>query len=203
MSATQFLNATDPRPFYDIDSYDATHHLTLSGFWEFPFGRGKPLGSNLPRPVNAIVGGWQLGGMVLRQSGPPLSWGDVWTLFTADPRNIVLPKDQRTADRWFNTDAGFNRNSAQQLANNIRVSTPRISALRADGLATWDFSMIKRFHITEKFSAEYRVECIDCFNHPNFRAPNTTPTSSAFGTITSAGDGDTFRYFRMEVKLKF
>jgi hypothetical protein len=203
MSATSFLNPTDPRPFYDIDPYDYRNHLTLDGYWELPFGRGKRFGAKLPGPVNAVAGGWQFGGMVLRQGGPPLSWGDVWTLFTGNPANVALAKGKRSVQEWFNVNAGFNTNAAQQLANNVRASTTYISGLRADGLSTWDFSAIKRFRITEKFTAEYHCECIYCFNHPNFRAPNTTPTSSAFGTITSAGSGDAFRYFRMEAKLKF
>ena len=51
-----------------------------------------------------------------RQSGPPLAWGDVWTLFTGDSDKVALSKDQRNVDQWFNIDAGFNRNSTQQLA---------------------------------------------------------------------------------------
>jgi len=203
MVATSYLNPTDPKPFYDIGADDYRNHLTLSGYWELPFGRGKRFGGNISRPLNLFAGGWQIGAMVLRQGGVPLAWGDIWTLFTGNPANIVLPKGQRTADEWFNVNAGFNRNSAQQLANDIRVSTTYISGIRADGLASWDFTAIKGFRVTEKFVVEYRAECIDCLDHPNFTTPNTTPTSSAFGTISSNATGDTSRYFRMELKLKF
>jgi len=49
----------------------------------------------------------------------------------------------------FNTNAGFNRNSAQQSASNIRVSSVRFGGIRADGQARWDFSAIKNFQISE------------------------------------------------------
>ena len=35
--------------------------------------------------------------------------------------DIVLPKSQRTVDRWFNTEAGFERNNARQLGSNLRT----------------------------------------------------------------------------------
>ena len=44
---------------------------------------------------------------------------------------------------------GFNRNSAQQSASNIRVSSVRFGGIRADGQARWDFSAIKNFQISE------------------------------------------------------
>jgi hypothetical protein len=114
MQATEFLNATDPAPYRSISDLDRMHHLVLTGVWELPFGKGKKFGNGLPRPVEFLAGGWQLNGVVQRQSGPPLGFGDVWTLFTGNTNNLVLPKDKRSVDEWFNVDAGFNRNSAQQ-----------------------------------------------------------------------------------------
>src|SRR5207247_8846795 len=116
MQATEFLNPTDPIPYRTIADLDRTHHLVSSFVWEMPFGRGKRFGSKLPGVLNAIAGGWQLNGLVQRQSGPPLGFGDVWTLFTGNPDDVKLPKDKRNVDRWFNTDAGFNTNTAEQLA---------------------------------------------------------------------------------------
>jgi hypothetical protein len=46
------------------------------------FGKGKKIGNGLPRPLEFLAEGWQLNGVVQRQSGPPLGFGDIWTLFT-------------------------------------------------------------------------------------------------------------------------
>jgi len=200
MEAVELLNASDPRPYESISSLDRTHRLVMSGIWELPFGRGRRVGSGWPAALNFIAGGWQLNGMVQRQSGPPLGFGDVWTLFTGNPNNISLPKDQRTLERWFNVDAGFNRNSAQQLASNIRVSPLRFSGIRADGQARWDFSAIKNFRVTEKLKAQVRAECINAWNHPNMYTPNTSPTSGAFGSIARA---DVPRIWQMSLKMAF
>ena len=200
MQATEFLNPTDPRPYESISDLDRTHHLVITGIWDLPFGRGRRFGDSWSRPVDFLLGGWQLNGVVQRQSGPPLAFGDVWTLFTGDPDNVKLSKDQRNPDRWFNVDAGFNKNSAQALASNLRVSPLRFSGIRGDGQSRWDFSLIKSFVIREDVRMQYRAECINAFNHPNLFAPNTTPTSSAFGTITGQ---DVPRLWQMSLTLKF
>src|SRR6185437_11681909 len=116
------------------------------------------------------------------------------------PDDVVLPKDQRSVDQWFNVNAGFNRNSAQALANNIRVSPLRFSGVRADGQSRWDLSMIKTFRIKENIQVQYRAECLNALNHPNLFTPNTTVTSSAFGTVTSQ---DVPRTWQMSLTLKF
>ncbi|MDQ6663064.1 MAG: carboxypeptidase-like regulatory domain-containing protein [Acidobacteriota bacterium] len=200
MQATEFLNPTDTVPYRSISDLDRTHHLVVTGIWELPFGKGKRFGSHMAQPLDFVAGGWQLNGIVQRQSGPPLAFGDVWTLFTGNPNDVALPKDGRSVDHWFNVNAGFNRNSAQALANNIRVSPLRFSGIRGDGQARWDLSLIKNFPITERIRMQYRAECLNALNHPNLFTPNTAVTSTAFGTITGQ---DVPRLWQMSLTLKF
>jgi hypothetical protein len=148
-----------------------------------PVGRGKSLGADWPAALDWVAGGWQLNGVVQRQSGPALGFGN--SIFTGNPDDIRLPKDQRNTDRWFNTEAGFNRNSAQQLGSNIRTFPLRFSGVRGDGQARWDFSAIKNFKVSERVRVQFRAECFNAWNHPNLSTPSTSPTSSSFGRITS------------------
>lgn len=200
MEAIEFLNPTDPVPYESIATLDRTHRLVMSGIWELPFGRGRRFASHMPAVLEFFAGGWQLNGVVQRQSGAPLGFGDVWTLFTGNPDTVRLPKSQRSVDRWFNTGAGFNRNSAQQLSNQIRVSPLRFGGIRADGQARWDLSAIKNFPITERVKMQFRAECLNAWNHPNLSTPNTNPTSTAFGTITGQ---DVPRSWQMSLNLTF
>jgi hypothetical protein len=127
----------------------------------------------------------------------------VFTLFTGDTRNINLPKDQRGVDQWFNVNAGFNRNSSQQLANEVRTSPLRFSNIRGDGLARWDLSLFKNFRIRERAKVQFRAEATNVLNHPNLgygSAPNTTPTSSAFGAYSTH---DYTRRFSFMLLVKF
>jgi len=200
MMEAGLLNDSDPVLYRSIAALDRTHRLVMSGIWDLPFGRARSFGANLPKAVEFFAGGWQLGMVGQRQSGPPLAFGDIWTLFTGNPDNIKLPRSQRTLERYFNTEAGFNRNSAQQLASNIRVSPIRFSGLRADGQARWDFSAIKNFMVTERMKVQFRAECINAWNHANLSTPNTSPTSSAFGSISTA---DSPRLWQMALKFAF
>jgi len=198
MEATSFLNPTDPRPYESIGAFDRTHRLSMSGIWEVPLGRGRRFGARLPAPANFIAGGWQIGSLVVRQSGAALGFGNI--IFNGDLKNIPLPKGQRDVDRWFNIDAGFNRNSREQLASSIRGFPLRLSGLRGDGRATWDFSAIKNFPIREPLTMQFRAEVYNAWNHPNFSDPVTDPVSTAFGRVSSAAEG---RNWQFSLRLKF
>lgn len=199
MEAVEFMNAADAMPYESIGNFDRPHRLSLSGIWELPFGRGRRFGSQWAAPLNFIAGGWQLGGLVVRQAGPPLGFGNV--IFDGDLKDIPLPKGQRDVDRWFNIDAGFNRVTAQQLVNNVRTFPLRFSGIRGDGRATWDLSAIKNFSISERATLQFRAECFNAWNHANFNNPNTSVTSSSFGMIT--GVSTDARNFQFSLKLKF
>ena len=65
---------------------------------------------------------------------------------------------------------GFNRNTAQQLASNLRVTPLRFSNIRGDGQSRWDLSAIKAFRLTEGWTMQFRAECLNAWNHPNLCA---------------------------------
>jgi hypothetical protein len=198
MEATEFLNAADPAPYESIGAFDRTHRLAMSGIWEIPVGRGRRFGATLPAALDVIAGGWQLGGVVVRQSGAALGFGNV--PFHGDLKDIPLPKGERSVDRWFNTEAGFNRNSNQQFSYNLRTLPLRFSGIRGDGRATWDFSAIKNFRLAEQTTLQFRAEVFNAWNHANLNDPRTNPVNSDFGRITGAGDP---RNWQFSLKLKF
>jgi hypothetical protein len=199
MDATEFLNAGDPLPYETISGGDRTHRVAASGIVELPFGKGRKFASDLPRWADAFVGGWQIAYVMQRQSGPPIGFGNV--IFTGDIQNIVLPKDQRDVDRWFNIDAGFNRNAAQQLASNLRTFPLRFNGLRGDDQQRWDFSLSKKFIITERVNANFRAEAFNAFNHVNFSTPSTNPTDTNFGRIT--GTQSAARTWQFALKVTY
>jgi hypothetical protein len=199
MEATSFLNPTDPMPYEVISTLDRPHRLAASAIWEVPVGKGRRFGARWPAPVSFILGGWQLGAVVTRQSAAPLDFGNI--IFIGDIKNIPLPKGERTADRWFNTAAGFNRDSRQQLSYNWRAFPPRFSGIRGDDQRSWDFSIIKDFALRERISMRFRADAYNAWNQTNFATPNRTPTSSAFATITGT-DGDA-RNWQLSLKMQF
>lgn len=181
MEAISQLNGYLSPLEYVVSTQDRPHRLVVSGLWELPFGRGKRWLSS-GGWADKIVGGWQIQGIYTAQSGPPINFGNV--LYMGDIKDITLPVGQRTVERWFNT-VGFERTPANQLAYNYRTFPSRLNDVRADGVNTWDLSALKNTRIRELVNLQFRGEFLNAFNHPMFNPPNATPTSSAFGMVTS------------------
>jgi len=203
MQATEFLNAGDPRPTEVISDQDYPHRFVLNGIYELPFGQGRAWFSNAGRWLDMVIGGWSLQGWFEGQSGEALGFGNA--IVRGNLRDLVLPVDQRTTDAWFNLEAAnriLERNSAKQLANNLRTLPLRFSYIRADGVNNFDLSLFKNFHLTEQFRMQFRAESFNAFNHVQFANPNTTVNSTALGTITGEkGHGQ--RQFTFGLKLIF
>jgi hypothetical protein len=184
MDASTRLNSSDLSPYRSISSFDRPLNLTISAIYQLPFGR-KHRWLSSSRWLDRAVGGWSLQGMYIGQSGAPIDFGNV--IFSGKISDIVLPNSQRTVDRWFNTDAGFERNSARQLGSNIRTFPLRFSGLRADGMNCTNLSLFKTTRITERLGIQLRAEATNAFNHSMFiSSPTTSPTSSLFGAMPSS-----------------
>jgi hypothetical protein len=182
MEATAFLNEFDGRPERVISDQDRTHRLVISSIYELPFGKGRRWLASAPNVAGKLISGWQIQGIFQGQSGAALGFGNV--IFNGDLTNIPIPNGDRTIARWFNVDAGFERVSGKQLSWNVRTMPTRFSGIRSDGVNNWDLSVIKNTHINDRAYVEFRTEFINAFNHAQFSAPNTSVTSTAFGTVT-------------------
>ena len=213
MQATSFLNAGDPTPYEGISDLDRTHAIRGSAIWEMPFGHGRKWGGNTNGFVNFFAGGWQLNGVMQKQSGQPMAFGN--RIFNGDLSQVALPKDERSPDHWFrlvpNTDAataasrplvpyGFEWQAARQLANNVRQFPLMFSGIRGPGQSRWDFSLIKNFKFKERLNTQFRAETYNATNYPNLGNPNTDPTNAAFGTITGQ---DSPRSWQLALRLTF
>ncbi len=193
-----FMNAPDPEPTKVISSQDVPHRLTVNGILELPIGRGRRLGASAHPAVNAVIGGWQIQGIYTYQSGFPIGFGNI--IFTGDLDDIALPASERTVARWFNTGAGFNTASAQQLGANVRTFPLRLDSVRADTVKNVDLSVIKNTTVAGK-NLQLRFESLNALNHPLFPGPNTNVTQVGFGTISASTQQNYAR--RTQVMVKF
>jgi hypothetical protein len=183
MEATGFLNDTDPTPHEMISDSDRPHRFTLSGVWELPVGRGRHFGGGMHRALDLVIGGWQAQAIYQAQSGQALSWGNIF--YHGDVKDIVLPRDQRTLDRWFNTDAPFVRAAAAQPSWNIRTFPMYLTGVRGPGDNYWDMSLAKVIQVTEGLRLQLRTNWEGAMNTPQFSNPNTAVTNTLFGAITA------------------
>jgi hypothetical protein len=179
MEATAYLNPFDTRPEHVISDQDRAFRSVITGVYELPFGKGKPIGNSVNPFFARLISGWQLQGIYTNQSGQALGFGN--SILTCPVDQVTL--DNPSIGQWFNTTC-FNRVSAQQLASNVRSLSTRFSGIRGPGINNLDFSIIKYTQIRENLKLQFLAEGINVLNHAQFTNPNTTPTSSAFGQVT-------------------
>ncbi|MGH9675151.1 MAG: carboxypeptidase regulatory-like domain-containing protein [Bryobacteraceae bacterium] len=184
MEAIELLNPFETRPTEVISPQDRPQHIAISGIYEIPVGRGRKFLGGSRGAVDHLLGGWTFQGIYQGQSGPPIGFGNIG-FYGASLRDIVLPESQRKTERWFNINAGFERDAARQLASNVRTFPLRLTGLRADGFNQFDLSIFKNFRITERVTLQLRAEAQDALNHAMFGVPNNVPANTLFGQVTA------------------
>jgi hypothetical protein len=186
IEATSYLNSFDAGPAPAISTQDRPQHVNVTGLYQLPFGRGMRWGATATGLPGKLISGWQVQGIYQIQSGAPIGFGDLLLLPGETLQNIPLPAGQRTIQAWFNT-AAFNRVSSQQLSDNVVTYSTQFTGVRAPlSLNNVDLSAIKNTSITEHVRLQFHADFVNALNHPQFSPPTTSPTSSAFGTITSS-----------------
>jgi hypothetical protein len=200
---------------YGLSDFDSRHRLVASVLYELPIGRGRQFLNH--GIASYILGGWQLNSIVSKSSGFPLMLLDgvnqANTNVGQDRPDAVAgvpwKLDNPTTGQWFNiksvklqqfgTFGNYGRNS---------VITP--------GVFVWDFSTLKNFNITESSYVQFRFECFNCANHPNFGDPGerisynqrdangfAIPGTGTFGVITNTRPGIDMRRLQFSLKLVF
>ena len=119
-------NAGRPLDFYNLSleksiSADDQPHLVKVFFsWDTPIGRGRAIGASMPAWLNAVVGNWQVSGILNYFSGTPLSittstspFASAWN-GTANRANI-LSSDVKAPDRTGEFQPGKHGRSHKHL----------------------------------------------------------------------------------------
>jgi hypothetical protein len=195
----------DPRNFNGdrgLAAFDRAQRFVTSAVWEIPVGRGRHFGSALPAVGQAVIGGWQLSGVVTAQSGPPFSALMNCADVNAEGNNCrpnrlsngTLDSAQRSIYKWFDTSAFVKSVAAYGNAGR--------DILRAPGSSNVDVGLSKsfRFGAHELRRVQFRAESFNLFNHANFAVPNTSIDSPGFGSITAAATG---RVIQFGLRLDF
>jgi hypothetical protein len=175
-----------------LSAYDFRHRWTTSFLYELPIGRGKAVLHDANLFTNAILGGWQVGGIATLQSGFP------FTLYCGSgpvqnggdncyPDNLGgrsdLPSGQRGPNNWFNTANFVNRINDPNLPQ-YRYGNNARNNLIGPPLVDVDASAAKNWKFGEARGLEFRAEFFNLPNHPIFGQPGGTVGTGNFGRIT-------------------
>lgn len=160
------------------------HRFSAGGVYDLPFGKWAK-----NEVTSYLIGGWQLSSIVTLQSGDQVlitQPTNTAQTFSRSFRpnligNPILPEDERTLLRWFNTAAFA---APARLTYGTSSKTPNI---QGPGLATVDLSLIRSFKLPrEGMKFELRGDFFNSFNRVNFNAPSGAFGTPNFGRITSA-----------------
>ena len=189
-SGGSFQNIYDIGVEAGLSSIHRANVLNINYVYELPFFRKQANGL-----LRAILGGWDISGVTVYQSGAPNSITvaqDTAGIGVATTRadlvgNVNLPKDERTLTRWFNT-------AAFAIPPSGRFGTGGRNILIGPGFNQWDISLLKNFYLRETVKLQFRAEAFNIWNHASFTGISTNFSSQNFGQITGSGPGRVFEF---------
>ena len=188
VGTTNFQDAADLGAEWAIAGYDVRHKVALLGVWEMPFFKDN---TGLTR---TILGGWQVAGSAILQTGNPINITRGGSFPTGD-----YNADGNGGDRP-NTPASSVKTSGwsqeEYLAGIFKASdfpAPAAgtngnlvrNAYRGPGYADVSLSLSKKFLLTPRINTEVRVDAFNAFNRVNLSDPVTDLSNSNFGKVTS------------------
>jgi len=201
-----------PRFDWGPANFDVRNVLHFSGGYQLPVGKGMKY-MNQGGIANAILGGWAVNWIVTAQGGQPLDFGcPTASVSGAGCRTILVPGQSQKrgiktkiidgAPRpfWLNNPQAFNQpcklgGDLAPIPDSPAGCVPLTGAAAlgskpgntvGPGIFRFDFSVFKKFPITERFSMEFRSEFFNILNHPNFNAPNF----GGNGVVAIGGSGN-------------
>ena len=208
-----------PQDFYNMDadwglsSYHQPYNSTTSLIWDLPFGRDRRYLSDAPAVVDALLGGWQIAGInniyagesvtlrytpgvAFQVSGIQQDFRGANAYRPNVVGQVVLPKGERTPQRWLDPTAVQIPTDPSQPFGNAERNNLR-------GPLYWSVDLVasKRFRMPWRSGQlEFRAEAFNLFNRVNYRAPNGNRSAGGFGTITSTYDP---RIVQLGAKVSF
>jgi hypothetical protein len=201
------INSWEPEQEYSFSDFDIRHQMNLNWIYELPIGRGRALGSGMNAFWNAIIGGWEISGIVRANSGLPANFinARVW------PTNWNLQGNPTCGNRLTNANVApcpGTQNVSAATHSGVTQSSPNIFAdpdaafdgfrftlpgqrgernvVRGDNYVNFDFSLAKRFNMPwEGHSMLLRWEAFNAFNQVYF---DTGFLTGSIGQRTTFGN---------------
>jgi hypothetical protein len=229
-TSSGFQNRNSQVPAYNIQQFravsdsDVKHRITFSGGWDLPFDHAWESGPK------RLTKGWSLYPILSWRTGFPLDIparfadrfdptnpgpsgaGDPYlanALFAPGFTKVQFlnpksnnPGNPAGAGNFYFNPAGFDNTEADYAtapANVALYGLPR-NFFRGPGRTNLDLALAKTTAITERVSAELRLEAFNIFNHTEFLNPDTNPNSGTFGQVTTTADP---RILQLALRLTF
>ena len=186
---------SDPRrPGLDYGNvaFSRRERVLITFLYELPVGKGKPFLSGANSLFNGVVGGWELSGVLLFQSGPFMSvstssdpCGCGYNAFNAtggraDTVAGINPYSGQSINQWINPNAFADPGNAIG-----RFGDSSAGNVVGPGTQAVSLSLLKTVSVRERFKFRIGAQIANVFNHPNFAVPQNLEVGVAgFGQLT-------------------
>jgi hypothetical protein len=203
---------------------DRRHRVTISGVYHLPFGREQRFLAGSSAIVNGLVGGWEVAGMWLFNSGRP--WGVPQNVFyvkdaaianvdyNAQVIRAVQPCVAQMNDQGVVTMLGYSIAAGCTEPNfiirpNYTGTTVnfRDDQIRRPPFYQFDMNLAKTVRLTGNVRVQLRAELYNVLNQVIYdeRQYENNPTNALFGSIDRkvVRQSNFPRYGQLAVKLLF
>jgi hypothetical protein len=188
-SATEgayWQNTYDPEAEWGPAFHDVRHNFVFSTSYELPFGSGRAIGSGWSAPTNALLGGWNVGGIFQARTGLPITVTDGRARSQQGERGSERPNcvgdpvpSNQSIDHWLDI-------TAFQMVPLGTFGNCPVGVARAPGYTNVDLTLSKRVNIQGPRYAELRIEAFNALNHDSFGPPaRDISVPNTFGIITN------------------
>jgi hypothetical protein len=193
----------NPRRNYAPLDFDRTVNFEQTFTYQLPFGRGHSMFNS--RLGDAVLGGWQLSGILSFLTGLPFT-------VQTNGANINTPGTAQTGqltgvyrvthqvgggnNHWFDPTAfstpsgcpaSTPANPVICTAQNVGVGNSGRNQFRGPGYVQNNFSIFKSFNLYRETSLQTRFDAMQLTNTPQFGQPtsNNCCTAANFGQVTT------------------
>jgi hypothetical protein len=178
-SASFILNPIRQHDWYANSEFDIRHIINANAIFELPFGRGKWIGKNAGRGLDALIGGYQLSSIFHWSTGLPLGapsddarWATNWnvqsrSVLTKPLGTCVTKGDANSAPKLFGCDP---KAAYQSFRNAYPGEGGQRSIFTLPGVFRLDAGLSKSFNMpwSEKQSLQLRWEVFNVTNTQHF-----------------------------------
>jgi hypothetical protein len=203
---TTIANPIDFSLSWGRSNFDRLHSYTLSTIYDLPMGPGKRWMTD--SVAGKVIGGWQISGLFIAQSGTPLNITGNNTLINT-PGNTAYANANGEQKVLGGLGPGllyFDPSVYSLPAANVQGNMKRNGGPEGPGFWEIDAALFKRFGIGASRYAEFRVDAFNVTNSVRWGNPNTgyaTGTGNTFGQITGVATGSGPRTLRFGGRIAF
>jgi hypothetical protein len=189
---------------YGPTDYDVRNYFVLNAVWQMPWMQLARMHGHL---AQELLGGWQVSGVFIGNTGSPTNIGDGDSSYPNDRVDRVQGANPYTGHhslsnlQYLNPGAFSIADLPIEDASGAQSRPGNLSknAIYGPGSEVLNASLTKAFRFTERVQMKLHMDAFNALNHTNLGDLETDVTSGSFGQLNSA----TARTMQIGAKVAF